>query len=74
MARVYDLLHPCRNLILVFRFFGGEDNVEVDLFGSLLYLVGTILVTITFNVPLNDALAIAKPDSTEGAIPCGLDI
>ncbi|MEH1771228.1 MAG: anthrone oxygenase family protein [Nostoc sp.] len=37
------------------------------LFGSLLYLVETILVTIAFNVPLNDALAIAKPDSTEGA-------
>jgi uncharacterized membrane protein len=37
------------------------------LLGSLLYLVGTILVTIAFNVPLNDALAIAKPDSTEGA-------
>ncbi len=37
------------------------------LVGSLLYLVGTILVTIAFNVPLNDALAIAKPDSTEGA-------
>ncbi|MDZ8104936.1 MAG: anthrone oxygenase family protein [Nostoc sp. DedQUE12a] len=37
------------------------------LLGSLLYLVGTILVTIVFNVPLNDALAIAKPDSTEGA-------
>ncbi|MEH2026014.1 anthrone oxygenase family protein [Nostoc sp.] len=37
------------------------------LIGSLLYLIGTILVTIAFNVPLNDALAIAKPDSTEGA-------
>lgn len=37
------------------------------LLGSLFYLVGTILVTIAFNVPLNDALAIAKPDSTEGA-------
>lgn len=35
--------------------------------GSLLYLVGTVLVTIAFNVPLNDALAIAKPDSTDGA-------
>ncbi|MBW4613843.1 MAG: DUF1772 domain-containing protein [Desmonostoc vinosum HA7617-LM4] len=34
--------------------------------GSLLYLVGTILVTIVFNVPLNNALAIAKPDSPEG--------
>ncbi|MHC0066925.1 anthrone oxygenase family protein [Nostoc sp. UIC 10890] len=37
------------------------------LIGSLLYLVGTVVVTIAFNVPLNDALAIAKPDSTEGA-------
>ncbi len=35
--------------------------------GSLLYLIGSILVTIAFNVPLNDALAIAKPDSVEGA-------
>jgi uncharacterized membrane protein len=37
------------------------------LLGSLLYLVGTILVTIAFNVPLNDALAAFKPDSTDGA-------
>ncbi|MBW4538404.1 MAG: DUF1772 domain-containing protein [Myxacorys chilensis ATA2-1-KO14] len=37
------------------------------LVGSLLYLIGTFGVTIAFNVPLNDALAIAKPNSTEGA-------
>ncbi|MBN3951346.1 MAG: DUF1772 domain-containing protein [Nostoc sp. NMS7] len=37
------------------------------LVGSLIYLIGTVLLTIVFNVPLNDALAIAKPDSTEGA-------
>jgi uncharacterized membrane protein len=37
------------------------------LMGSLLYLVGTILVTMLANVPLNDALAIADPNSTEGA-------
>jgi uncharacterized membrane protein len=36
------------------------------LVGSLLYLVGTVGVTIVFNVPLNDALAIAKPDSADG--------
>jgi uncharacterized membrane protein len=35
--------------------------------GSLLYLIGTFGVTILFNVPLNDALAIVKPNSTEGA-------
>ncbi|NJN39038.1 MAG: DUF1772 domain-containing protein [Leptolyngbyaceae cyanobacterium CRU_2_3] len=37
------------------------------LFGSLLYLIGSILVTMVFNVPLNDALVAVKPDSTEGA-------
>ncbi|WP_348982729.1 anthrone oxygenase family protein [Brasilonema octagenarum] len=37
------------------------------LVGSLLYLVGTLGVTIVFNVPLNEALAIADPNSTEGA-------
>lgn len=35
--------------------------------GSLLYLVGTILVTIVFNVPRNDALAAVDPASAEGA-------
>jgi uncharacterized membrane protein len=35
--------------------------------GSLLYLVGTILVTIRLNVPLNDALAAAEPASAEAA-------
>lgn len=37
------------------------------LVGSLLYIIGTVGVTMAFNVPLNDALAIAKPDSAEGA-------
>jgi len=36
--------------------------------GSLFYLVGTILVTMVFNVPLNNALAAVDPTST-GAIP-----
>jgi uncharacterized membrane protein len=35
--------------------------------GSLFYLIGTIAVTMIFNVPLNEALAIAKPDSADGA-------
>jgi uncharacterized membrane protein len=37
------------------------------LMGSLLYLVGTILVTMLANVPLNDALAITDPNSIDGA-------
>ncbi len=37
------------------------------LVGSLLYLVGTILVTSVFNVPLNEALARVESGSTDGA-------
>lgn len=35
--------------------------------GGLLYLAGTIVVTIAFNVPLNNALAAVSPGSPEGA-------
>jgi len=35
--------------------------------GSLLYLVGTVAVTMAFNVPRNDALARVDPASTDGA-------
>src|SRR5205823_12746917 len=35
------------------------------LVGSLLYLIGTVLVTIACNVPLNDALAAVDPSSAE---------
>lgn len=35
--------------------------------GSLLYVVGAILVTMVFNVPMNNALAAVDPASGEGA-------
>ena len=35
--------------------------------GSLLYLAGTFLVTMVFNVPRNNALATVDPASAEGA-------
>ncbi|MGH9900182.1 MAG: DUF1772 domain-containing protein [Pyrinomonadaceae bacterium] len=37
------------------------------LVGSLLYLVGTVLVTIVFNVPRNEALAVMDPTSADAA-------
>ena len=37
------------------------------LVGGLLYLVGTILVTMRFNVPRNDVLAAVDPMSNDGA-------
>ncbi|MBC8120501.1 MAG: DUF1772 domain-containing protein [Gemmatimonadaceae bacterium] len=36
------------------------------LVGSLFYLIGSFGVTIVFNVPLNNALAVADPNSTDG--------
>jgi uncharacterized membrane protein len=45
----------------------GKAGVSYMLAGSLLYLVGTIVVTIALNVPLNDALAGVQPASEEGA-------
>ncbi|MEO5323944.1 DUF1772 domain-containing protein [Mesorhizobium sp. CC13] len=35
--------------------------------GAVAYLVGAFLVTVVFNVPLNDQLAAVDPASTEGA-------
>jgi uncharacterized membrane protein len=35
--------------------------------GAVIYLIGNPIVTIVFNVPLNDALAAVDPASSEGA-------
>lgn len=44
-----------------------QPGAAYVLLGSLLYLVGTMGVTMVCNVPLNDALAKVEPYSTEGA-------
>lgn len=44
-----------------------QPSAAYLLVGCLLYLVGTVGVTIVFNVPLNDALAVVDPDSADGA-------
>jgi uncharacterized membrane protein len=43
-----------------------QPSAAYLLIGSLFYLIGTFGVTILCNVPLNEALAIADPDSAEG--------
>ncbi len=54
-------------VLAVFALFNwGESGAIYLVAGSSLYLVGSILVTILFNVPLNKALAAVKPDGTEG--------
>ena len=43
-----------------------EPGAVYLLAGSQLYLVGSILVTMICNVPLNNRLAAVKPESAEG--------
>lgn len=56
----------CLLLIIVSLLKWQHHSAAYLLIGSLLYLIGTFGVTVVFNVPLNDALAIAKPNSIEG--------
>lgn len=43
-----------------------QISTTYSILGSVFYLVGTIGVTIAFNVPLNDALAKVDPNSIDG--------
>ena len=57
----------CLVLIVSAFFRWQRPGAAYLLAGSLLYLVGTILVTIIFNVPRNNALAAVDPTSAESA-------
>ena len=57
----------CAILVVVALVYWQEPGAALLLTGVLLYLAGTFLVTMLFNVPLNDALAAVAPDSAEGA-------
>lgn len=57
----------CVVLAIASLFRWGEPGAIYLLMGSLLYLAGSFLVTLLFNVPLNDALAAVEPGSAEGA-------
>jgi uncharacterized membrane protein len=53
-------------LVLIFAFARWHDpSAGYLLVGAFLYLFGNILVTIFFNVPLNDALAAANAESSD---------
>jgi len=55
-------------VLAVAAFLGWSEGRTVALLaGSLLYLAGSILVTMLFNVPLNNALAAVDPASADGA-------
>src|SRR3546814_11195234 len=59
---------PCCGVVAVSSLMTCRIPGAAYLFaGSLLYLVGTIVVTFVFNVPRNEALAAAAPDGADAA-------
>jgi uncharacterized membrane protein len=68
MVALFGTALACLALAVVALFKLREAGAVFLLVGSLLYLVGTILVTLVFNVPRNNALAAVTPESAEGAI------
>jgi uncharacterized membrane protein len=57
----------CCGLLVASYLRWNDGNGGLLLLGSLLYLVGTIGVTMVFNVPLNNALAAVRPETAEAA-------
>ena len=67
MTAIFGTAMACSFLTLSSLSKWDQPGAAYLFFGSLLYLVGAVLVTIACNVPLNDSLALVKPDSSEGA-------
>lgn len=57
----------CMRVVILDGMRTGTPGAALRLAGALFFLGGVIVVTITCNVPLNDALAAVAPDSAEGA-------
>jgi uncharacterized membrane protein len=66
MTALFGTAATCLLLIVSTLSKLSQPDAVYLLGGSLLYLIGTVGVTIAFNVPLNNALAIADPTSTQG--------
>jgi uncharacterized membrane protein len=67
MTALFGTAGACLWLTVAALWRWSQPGAPYLLLGGLLYLLGTILVTIAFNVPLNDALARVEAGSTEGA-------
>jgi uncharacterized membrane protein len=53
-------------ILIIYSFIKWNDfGFSWLLAGSLLYLLGSFMVTVMFNVPLNDQLAAVKPSAAE---------
>jgi uncharacterized membrane protein len=67
MVALFGTALACVALVVSSLFTWREPVAMFRLIGSGVYLIGTVLVTMVFNVPLNNALAAVDPDSAEGA-------
>ena len=65
MAALFGTAVACGALALWALFAWGERIAPYLLVGSALYLVGTIVLTIVYHVPRNEALAPMEPHSAD---------
>jgi len=68
MGALFGTAIACLGLGIATLLQGNSPGTGYLLGGSLLYLTGTILVTIVVHVPLNNALADTIPNSPEGTM------
>ncbi|MBA8841954.1 anthrone oxygenase family protein [Ochrobactrum sp. RH2CCR150] len=55
-------------ILTVIALFQWQQPGSIAIFsGGVIYLLGMFICTVAFNVPLNDALAVVDPSSTQGA-------
>ena len=66
MTAFFGTAAACVLMMILSLLRWNDPGAAYQLAGSLLYLVGALLVTILFNVPRNDALAAVVPASAEG--------
>jgi len=67
MAALLGTALLCLVLIALSLLYWSEPGALLRLLASVLYLAGVIIVTRAFNIPLNDALAVASPESADAA-------
>jgi uncharacterized membrane protein len=67
MAALFGTAVACLVLAFISWSMWEKPGAVYLLAGSMLYLVGTILVTIVFNVPRNEALSAVAPASADSA-------
>jgi uncharacterized membrane protein len=65
MTALFGTAAACGALAVWALFAWGEGFAPYLLVGSALYLIGTILLTIVYHVPRNEALARVEPHSAE---------